>query len=160
MPKRFLTNGVPEAERFAAWSKPDPSGCLLWQGALDRKGYGHFRKTRQRVQVLAHRYAWEAANGPIPDGLLVCHKCDVPRCVNVEHLFLGTAKDNIHDMLRKGRGRAGDKPGEESGSAKLTNEQVLAIRASAEISRIVAARYGVALQTIYAIRKRKTWKHI
>jgi hypothetical protein len=69
--------------------------------ALHRQGYGkHFAKGKT---IIAHRWAWEIVNGPIPDGLLVCHKCDVTSCVNPDHLFIGTQKENLKDCRDKGR---------------------------------------------------------
>lgn len=81
---------------------PEPmSGCWLWQGMVNDMGYAILVIGRRRFRV--HRLMWEQQRGSIPDGLLVCHKCDVPCCVNPDHLFLGTQHDNIHDMIRKGR---------------------------------------------------------
>lgn len=77
--------------------------CWWWTGALDGQGYGRVR--RDKVLHPAHRLAWIDANGPIPDGLYVCHRCDNRKCVRPDHLFLGTAKDNTQDMIAKGRRR-------------------------------------------------------
>lgn len=79
------------------------SECIEWAGARNRQGYGITYKDGKGRR--AHRVAWEEANGPIPEGLFVCHSCDNPPCVNSEHLFLGTPNDNVQDMLRKGRAR-------------------------------------------------------
>ena len=94
--------GVPAEDRF--WAKVDKSGdCWLWTGAIFAgNGYGQFSPAHH-VNVAAHRFSWELHNGPIPDGLLVCHHCDTPLCVRLDHLFLGTASDNMQDMIRKGR---------------------------------------------------------
>ena len=81
---------------------PEPnSGCLLWDGAVSRHGYGHVR--RDGKDVVLHRLVWEETHGPIPCGLHVLHRCDVPACVNVDHLFLGTRFDNMQDIVAKGR---------------------------------------------------------
>lgn len=81
------------------------TGCWLWTASTIR-GYGQFHLARtgqeQRV-VYAHRFAWIITNGPIADNLQVCHHCDTPRCVNPNHLFLGTAQDNLNDARAKGR---------------------------------------------------------
>ena len=90
------------------WEKVDvsagPHGCWLWIATVTNKGYGQFSKGR--VSVTAHRMSWELANGvKPPTDLFVCHRCDTPTCVNPAHLFLGTHRDNIADMVAKGRGR-------------------------------------------------------
>lgn len=82
------------------------TGCWVWRGTTNNKGYGMLGIGRER-QVLAHRVAWESANGHVPDGMFVCHKCDNPRCVRPDHLFLGTNSDNIQDSIAKGRFRRG-----------------------------------------------------
>jgi hypothetical protein len=88
------------AERF--WAKVDRSGeCWEWRGATSGDGYGRVwagDRTRQATHV-----AWEMVNGPIPDGLWVCHSCDNPPCVRVDHLWLGTISDNAKDRDGKGR---------------------------------------------------------
>ncbi len=75
--------------------------CWTWTGSLGKWGYGHFRVDSKTM--LAHRVSWMLHNGEIPNGLFVCHHCDNPKCVNPEHLFLGTHQDNIDDMMSKGR---------------------------------------------------------
>lgn len=93
-------------DRFESFVYPDPnSGCFIYAGSGVPKGYGNFWDGKKLMR--AHRYAWEFANGPIPPGLHVCHKCDTPSCVNVDHLFLGDNDDNRADMVRKDRGRRG-----------------------------------------------------
>lgn len=90
-------------ERFdAKVDKSGPGGCWVWTGKRSREGYGRFSLDGRLVN--AHRWSWERAVGPIPNGLLVCHHCDNPPCVNPEHLFVGTIQDNTRDMLAKGRG--------------------------------------------------------
>jgi hypothetical protein len=77
-------------------------GCWLWTGAINGPGYGSLRLDGQPKSVFAHRLAWQLANGAMPNGL-VLHKCDNPRCVNPDHLFIGTYTDNQRDCVRKGR---------------------------------------------------------
>lgn len=81
-------------------SEMSESGCLIYVKRKSR-GYGHIGHNNK--ELLAHRAAWMVVNGPIPEGMLVCHKCDNPACINVDHLFLGTHKDNIQDCVSKGR---------------------------------------------------------
>lgn len=100
------------------WAKVEKTeGCWLWTGARFQRGagptrvltYGQFYYGNHLGP--AHRFAWEVTHGPIPDGLLVCHHCDVMHCVRPEHLFLGTHADNSHDMVLKGRSTTGDRNG-------------------------------------------------
>lgn len=98
----------PIAERF--WEKTHWSsgGCWEWTAACYPNGYGHFMRVKHKV-VLAHRMAYELANGSIPEGLLVLHRCDNRRCVRPDHLWVGTQSDNMRDMHTKGR--CGRRPG-------------------------------------------------
>lgn len=92
------------AERF--WAKVDKSGdCWVWTAAKHDFGYGVFQLGRGPSEGLrrAHVLSWLWSNGPIPDGLVVCHRCDNPPCVRPDHLFLGTLGDNTRDMVAKGR---------------------------------------------------------
>lgn len=87
--------------RFDRKCRPTASGCIEYDGA--RHGNGYRNVGRNGKSWLAHRYAWTLRNGAVPDGLMVLHACDNRACVNVDHLFLGTAKDNTRDMMAKGR---------------------------------------------------------
>ena len=92
----------PITERFhAADRKGAPDECWLWEKSKSAKGYGQINSGGTMAR--AHRVAWELSNGPIPKGVCVLHKCDVPICVNPSHLFLGTLKDNFDDAVAKGR---------------------------------------------------------
>lgn len=146
-------------DRFWAFvAKGD--GCWLWTGAINLgNGYGTFGLDRETMRG-AHRVAWELTNGPISDGLYVMHRCDNRRCVRPDHLELGTHADNMADMAAKGRG-AKEQPGQRgelSTNAKLTADQVLAIRASDDRHTALAARYGVSDTLIRQIRQGKAWR--
>ncbi len=154
-------------ERF--WSKVDttstPDGCWEWAAARLPRGYGEFFFSGHLRR--AHRVAWIMANGPIPDGLWVLHRCDNPPCVRLDHLFLGTAQDNTTDMWTKGRGVAHHDPhpinGERHHMTTLTEEQVRSIRlrrGNGERGRALAKEYGVAEATVSMIVNRKTWVHV
>ena len=109
-----------------------------------------------------HRWKWEKENGPIPDGMLVCHHCDNPKCINLAHLFLGTIADNIADMFNKGRGKTTFK-GEAHPNAKLTNKQVSFIRkhyhkvGNRSNMYTLAAMFNVGYECVRRIVKNKRW---
>lgn len=151
--------GATPVERF--WSKVDkrePGECWPWTAMLNGGGYGRFRDRKRKV--LAHRYAWEQAHGPIPAGMLVCHRCDNPRCCNPAHLFLGTSADNATDRNTKGRQARGDG----NGRAKLTTEIVRDIRsryADGAVNKSGLARsLGVSGTTIQSVLEHKSWVHV
>jgi hypothetical protein len=116
-----------------------PHDCWEWQ-ASRTNGYGQMRWNRRLTY--AHRISWEIHNRPVPDGLLVCHHCDNPPCVNPAHLFIGTAAHNSTDMLRKGRQR---RPSKIAGAKRAEAESLLLSGMSAVA---VAARFGVSRNTV------------
>lgn len=150
------------------WSKvsvqPSTKDCWEWQGALIRGGYGNFRAPElgRRANYGAHRIAYRLANGTFPpDGLVVRHKCDNPRCVNPFHLEPGTKADNSMDMVQRGRHVPRDQAGEKNGAAKLTREKVEEIRRRSEAGETnvsIAASFGVTHQMISKIKKGYFWK--
>lgn len=144
-------------ERF--WSKVDkrgPDECWLWTAHTNRDGYG--RVGFDRKVMYAHRLSFEMANGPIPDGMHVLHRCDNPGCVNPSHLFFGTHLDNMRDMLAKGRRWL--PKGESHGGAKLTGKDVIAIRVDPRSHRRIAADYKVTHSAVGLIKRRVNWRHI
>ena len=131
--------------------------CWLWTASVDSVGYGRIGVNGRVCK--AHRVSYEMQNGPIPDGMLVLHRCDNPRCVNPAHLFLGTARDNTQDASRKGRLSRGER----HHSSKLTRRSVLAIRAAFEAGspkREIARRFGVTPPAIRAVLSGRWWRHV
>lgn len=174
-PRRSL-----ETRFWRGVDKRGPSECWPWKGTAHSGKYGHVgRGGRNGGTVLASRVSYELHYGPIPDGLYVCHTCDNPPCVNPAHLFLGTQQDNVDDRVRKGRsarvtGLANgahthpEKVARGSGhyAAKLTDEQVKAIRAVKpatgvhEAAQVVATQYGTTKSYIIKIWYGYKWKHL
>lgn len=151
-----------EKARFWGFVEQKSSGCWLWRGHKDRLGYGHFRSAALASSgVLTHRYSWFLHFGLVPDGLDVCHKCDVPGCVNPRHLFVGTHTDNMRDMFAKGRRRIPH--GSQNPNAILTEKDVREIRrkrsAGVSLDELVN-EFGLSKTNICAIAKRRSWKHV
>lgn len=157
------------AERFERFV--DRTGgadaCHVWTGAKAvTGGYGVIRGSDGRT-LKAHRVSYELHVAPIPDGAVVCHRCDNPPCVNPEHLFVGTQADNNHDMLAKGREARGDGHSKAlSGRQpwrKLSDEQVAEIRrrrAAGERLSVLAREMGVSETTASQAAKGDTWRHL
>lgn len=140
-------------ERF--WEKVDkhgPDECWNWTAALQGNGYGYFRLSKDVSNIVAHRYSYMEVYGSIPDGMLVCHTCDNPKCVNPKHLFLGTHSDNAKDREKKGRG---NRP-----HSKLSEQEVVVIKSSTESQSKLASLYDVSRRTIASIQYGETWKTI
>lgn len=126
------------------------SGCWLWLGGTDGDGYGV-----ASGNVKAHRLSYAKHHGEVPAGMCVCHSCDVRPCVNPAHLFLGTNGENTADRNRKARQARGI-----SNNAKLTEIQVLEIRASLDLCEVLANKYGVSAGHVWQIKARMVWKHL
>jgi HNH endonuclease len=144
-------------------------GCIEWTRSCNPSGYGHLRAGGKLYQ--AHRLTWQRVIGDIPDGMCVLHTCDNPKCVNPEHLWLGTRADNNADCISKGRGnRIGSTPGprpairgEKNPTARLTERDVRVIRRlvySGITGTRVASLFGTGKSQISAIVRRKAWAHV
>ena len=139
--------------------------CKNWGGYILPNGYGQFWDKERKQNVLVHRFFFEKLVGPIPDGMQVCHHCDNKRCINVDHLFLGTQSDNMRDCVKKGRWKNNwpHHLGEKHPSAKLTQKQVEDIRtrysAGGTTLKELAKEFGVCFQTISWITTRGTWNY-
>lgn len=138
-------------DRFNSKVKPKGS-CLEWQASRFSSGYGQFFADGKNHR--AHRWLYEHVKGKLSDGLVVRHTCDNPACVNIEHLEVGTQRDNINDKVRRGR----QLRGENHGRALLTREDVERIRESNETHRELAKRFSVSEGCINNIKLRRTWK--
>jgi len=139
---------VPVSKRFYDKFTPEPfSACWLWTAGINELGYGIIPVGG--VGRLAHRISWELHRGSIPLGMLVCHTCDTPACVNPSHLFLGTGKDNSSDMAKKGRVQH-----------KLSREQVVKIKSDNRRYFEIARDYGVRPPSIRDIKLNRTWRHV
>lgn len=140
------------------WSQIDrngPGGCWIWTGCVNNMGYGKLNHRRKMWAI--HRLVYQLAHGTIPNNVWCLHRCDVPRCVNPAHIFLGDDAANTADMIRKGRAKFYVR-------AKLNHESAAQIRR--DFVRIdsrkcnakeLAARHGVNIGAIYAIVNGKTW---
>ena len=152
--------------RFWSHVKINPDGCWLWTGSKVNGNYGMVRFNGK--QHLTHRLSWILTFGAIPKGLNCLHKCDVPNCVRPDHLFIGTALDNVKDMWAKGRAKIPNSEqkakGESVGNSKLTAIEVEKLRALASTGqyydRQLAKLFGISCGNVHCIRTRRTWKHL
>jgi len=133
------------------------AGCWVWMGSSQVRGYGEIISNNRKH--LAHRASYEAFVGKIPKGMYVCHACDNVACVNPNHLFLGTQKQNLQDMASKGRSTWGEK----NPMAKLTEEQVKEIKhgfATGKTDTELSKQFNISRSTIYGIRNSRLWSYI
>lgn len=146
-------------ERFEAKVMPEPmSGCWLWLGCPMGNGYGSIWDPARGDKIGAHVASYILHRGEVPKGMVVRHKCDVPACVNPDHLELGTKAENQTDMVARGRSTRGAR----NPAAKLSPSDVAEIRArlgAGEYQRIIAKRFGVGQSLISQIAKGKIWSH-
>lgn len=153
----------PLSERL--WSlvvKRSANECWEWTGFVEKSGYPRIGSGMRHGRSLrANRVVWELLKGKIPKGKLVCHSCDNRRCLNPNHLFLGTHQDNMTDMVRKGRSLSGNSSPARNGHRKLVWSTVNEIRRiyarSHPVQRRLAERFGVTPPTICNILKNKIW---
>lgn len=150
--------GTPEERFWRKVEKRDPDECWEWAG-IKPGTYGMIWCNGS--QEMAHRFSYELHKGPIPVGLVVMHSCDNPPCCNPNHLKVGTHADNAWDKASKGRCNVPPLHGMASGMAKLTDAQVLEIRAIKGMTqKQIAQKFGVCLATVSNILARRTWAHI
>lgn len=148
-----------DVERFNKKYNINEFGCWIWTGGTRKNSKGvpyprHWSDSGESIG--AHRFSLELVHGPIPNGMYVCHKCDTPLCVNPEHLFIGSHKENMLDMVQKkrsfiGRGEA------KKGRAKLTNQQAEQIRNMKDSQSKIAILFGVSQATIGRIKRNESY---
>ena len=145
--------------RFWRYVSPCPNtGCWWWAGAASSCGRAMMYAGKA---TLAYRVSYEVHAGcPIPNGLLICHRCDNGLCVNPDHLFLGTVADNSADMVSKGRHNPNPNRGVAHHNAKLTEDAIRAIRASSLSQRATARQFGVSKVTVARIKSKESWPHV
>lgn len=137
--------------------KADGEACWPWIGDRNRFGHGVFRIGAKRIA--ASRAAWIFANGPIPDGMFVCHHCDNPACVRLDHLFVGTHDDNMADMATKKRSCIGEK----NRHARATADDVREFRrlAASGLSYVeISKRTGFSYPLVQQAASGRCWKHL
>lgn len=142
------------SERFAKSTARTGDGCLEWVGPRNNKGYGA-TKIRKK-NWLVHRYVWTTVNGDIPVGGVIAHACDNPACCEISHLFLTTQAGNMADCTTKGRGPRGER----NGHAKMTDEDVRALRLGLVRGIDLVRRLGVDSSTVSMAKTGRKWKHV
>jgi len=156
-----IVHGKTPEQRF--WSHVEKTdGCWLWTAARFRQGYGEFHVGGKKGHlVYAHRYSWELAYGPIPEGADILHRCDNPPCVRPDHLWAGTHAENMADMVAKGRSDTAR--GSANGNSRLTEADIPRIRALAAegwSQRRIAREFGVTRGPIQAILCGRAWRQM
>lgn len=158
--RRFAKNS-PVMLRFLTKLMFLDGDCWLWRGCQDGGGYGCLPALGE---FKAHRVAWRLFNGEIPNGMKVLHKCDIPRCVNPDHLFLGTQADNVRDMVSKGRNRCVPQHGEQNPMSKLTADQVIEMRnirqETGMSARLIAEQFGISTMTAHRAINGQSWRKV
>lgn len=154
--KRISSRGLTRSQYIRALieerSIPEPNtGCWLWMCATSSCGYGSIGYEKRRW--VAHRLSWEGVNGPIAEGLLLCHKCDTPACVNPDHMFVGTMADNMRDMVKKRRFAVAKR----GNGSKLTELQAEKIKHDLRSQSAIASEYGIHQSMVSLIKSGRCW---
>jgi hypothetical protein len=156
-PERPLPAGVSGEVARRFWDKVDigePDACWRWKATISRYGYGVFNCEGRRV--LAHRFAYTIAVGPIPKGMVLLHSCDTRSCTNTRHLRPGTQTENMADKVKRGR----HLKGVQMANAKLDDTKVAHIRSSSETNATLARLYNVSPGLVSAIRLGHKWREV
>jgi len=157
LPQRFFEK--------LSFNPDDPESCVLWTGSLTRDGYGQFNWRGKTWP--SHRIRWTSERGVIPKNKILCHKCDTPNCVRLDHIFLGTYKENSQDMSSKGRTAVQKNPDLYKGTgnphAKLNEDKVREIRKLHKeglSKHEIADRFNISTSLVYLVYSRRTWGHV
>lgn len=142
------------AERLNNYEAITETGCWIWMGSISRNGYGQIEENGKNLRP--HRVSYSLNNGVIPKGNIIMHACDVPACINPDHLVSGTQKQNMADMVRKRRSLFGER----AVKSILTEQQVLNIRLSRENNTALGKKYGVDRTTVGKIKQRINWSYL
>lgn len=154
--RSIMQNGTVRQRVLAKIGPVLENGCCHWQGEIGSRGYGKFYLNKRAIN--AHRMVFSIFVHPLRDNDVVCHQCDNPACVNIDHLFVGTQADNVADMLKKGR--ANHPRGERNYFAKLSEDQARTIKFTNSDERHLAEKFGVSIHCVRQIRNGRNWKHV
>lgn len=155
---RFNQGGCSFEKRF--WGRVDkngPNGCWVWTGVTNERGYGMICWGGNK-NYRAHRYVWEQKHGPTPSYQFCLHKCDNRRCVNPDHIFLGSYKENAHDMISKGRAKLYTRAKITKEDAEQIRRDFVRVNSRKSNAKELAGRYGVQVGAIYAVVHGKVWQ--
>lgn len=137
------------------------TGCWNWQGGKNQRGYGLIQSKDDDgiwKSRAVHRVSYELYNGSIPVGLLACHHCDNPSCCNPQHIYIGTQKMNMADMISKGR--KNPSRGANHWKAKVSDDEIASIRDNPDTYSSIGLQYGISASQVHRIKSRQSWKHI
>lgn len=149
-----MSDAADTARFNAKWTGEPNSGCWLWLASVNSGGYGQFGWGASR-HIPAHRASWLLHRGPIPEGMDVLHRCDIPSCVNPDHLRIGTHTENMADKVQRGRCALTTRK-----RAKITPAQADAIIADRRPQKEIAVHYGVSRAMVCGIKSGRYLKHI
>ena len=149
----------PLCQRFLEKTMFEPmSGCWVWHGANTRPGNGYGRIFHEGRLWCAHIVSYMSFIGDVPAGMNVLHSCDNPFCVNPQHLFIGTQRDNVLDMVKKGRMNTTNAPkGEAHCNSKLKVSDILSIREDTRSATEIMKQHGISRGTVWKIKHRNRW---
>lgn len=144
-------------ERLSNRSRVTESGCIEWTGALMHQGYGHINWNGKIHRT--HRLSYAATKGEIAGGIVICHKCDNPACINPDHLFAGTKADNSADMAKKKRSTIGERNPMAKIDASVVHE-IRVLGKTGMLQKDIGSKFGITREAVGLIIRGERWKHI